>query len=64
MGSNREGKHPCDHCWRRPKKDELDIHDNPQYYLVCRACGIIKQIPFDMVRFYDIYFPSFPDDEI
>ena len=63
MGSNREGNHRCGHAWRRPKKEELNSYDSPKYHVVCSKCGIMVQIPFDMIQLYDIYFPSFPEDD-
>lgn len=62
MGTEK-GTRKCGHIWRRPKKSELEFNDNPRHYVVCRKCGIINQIPFSMIKHYDIYFPSFPDDE-
>ncbi len=62
MGSSREGNHQCGHIWRRPKKRELDVHDNPKQYVICNLCGTMIQVPFDLALYYDIYFPSFPDD--
>lgn len=53
----------CGHVWRRPKKTELDPHDNPQRYVVCRRCGTILTVPLDLIPHYDFYFPSFPEDD-